>query len=139
MLSSNESHAGVLAAFDDFVPGVFVVFLHDRGDENALGILVLHLLEFIDPGFEAAIGDELDVFPAVDFARLAAAQTGVARLNVDDFAGVEADRFADDGAPAFFERFADDIGVRARRAGADDEGIGKFQAVDGGFESCHGR
>ena len=67
--------AGVLAAFDDFVPGVVVVFLHDRGDENAFGVLVFDLLEFFDPGFEAAIGDELDIFPAVDFARFAAAET----------------------------------------------------------------
>ena len=46
-----------------------------------------------------------------------------------DFGRVEADRLDDDRAPAFVERFADDVGVRARRAGADDEGVGQFDAV----------
>ena len=35
--------AGVLAALDDLDPGVLVVLLHDRGDEDAVGVRVLAL------------------------------------------------------------------------------------------------
>ena len=44
--------AGVLAALDDLDPGVLAILLHDRGDQHAVGILVLDLLEFVDPGVE---------------------------------------------------------------------------------------
>ena len=36
--SSKRIDAGVLAALDDFDPGVAAVFFHDRGDENAFGV-----------------------------------------------------------------------------------------------------
>src|SRR3954466_15562190 len=129
--------AGVLAALDDLVPRVVVVLFHDRGDENASWILVLNLLELFDPSLEAAIGAQLDILPAVDFAGLAAPQPRVTRLDVDHLAGIKTDRFADNGAPAFVERFADDVGVRARRAGADNEGVGKFEAVNRSLKSGH--
>lgn len=108
--------AGGLAAVDDFDPGVLAVLLHDRGDEDAVGIFVFDLFELIEPGIEGAVADELDVFPADDFVRIGRSQAAVAGLNVDDLGGVEADCFADDGAPAFIEGLADDVGIRAGRA-----------------------
>jgi hypothetical protein len=58
--------ARILAALDDFVPCVTVVFLHDRGNQDAVGVLVLYFLEFVDPDFEAAVGNQLDILPAVN-------------------------------------------------------------------------
>ena len=95
-----------------------------------IGIAVLDLLEFVDPGVERAIADQLDVLPADDLVGAGGTQPAIARLHVDDLRGVEADGLADDRAPAFVERFADDVGVGARRARGDDERIGQFQAVN---------
>src|SRR5436190_1678762 len=94
--------SGVLTALDDLVPGIAIVFLHDRGDENPLRVLVFDLLEFVDPGFKTAIGNQLDVLPTVNLAGLAASQPRVSGLNVDYFSGVQTNRFTNDGAPAFF-------------------------------------
>ena len=60
--------AGFLAAFDDLDPRVASILLHDRGDQDAIGILILAALEFFEPDLERAIADQLDVFPAEDFA-----------------------------------------------------------------------
>ena len=118
--------SGILAPLDDLVPGVAVVLLHDRGDENPLGILVLYLFEFIDPRLEAAIGNKLDILPTINLTRLAAPQPRVPRLHVDHFARIQADSFADHRAPALLERLADNIRVGPRRSGADYEWIGKL-------------
>ena len=42
-------HAGILAAFDNFDPCVLAIFLHDGGNEHAVGKLVFAFLEFVDP------------------------------------------------------------------------------------------
>src|SRR5262249_21752358 len=113
-------HAGRLAALDDLDPGVLAVLLHDRGDQNAVGVSVFELLDLVDPGGEGAVADQLDVLPADDFLRFGGAQPPVARLHVDDLGGVEADGFTYDRAPAFVERLADDVGVGPRRPRGDD-------------------
>ncbi|MEZ6190363.1 MAG: hypothetical protein R3C45_03635 [Phycisphaerales bacterium] len=71
-------HAAVLAALDDLDPGVLVELLHDRGDQDAVGVLVLDLLELVDPDTEIAVGDKLDIFPAEDVLAVVAAQPAVA-------------------------------------------------------------
>ena len=45
--------AGVLAAFDDLEPRVLSVLLHDRGDQDAVGILILAPLELLEPDLES--------------------------------------------------------------------------------------
>jgi len=102
-------HAGFLAAFDDFEPGILAIFLHDGGDQNAVGKHVFALLEFVQPDLERPVADQFDVLPTDDFPVILAHQLGVAGRDVDDFGRVEADRFGDDGAPTFFERFGDDV------------------------------
>src|SRR5437764_15084869 len=99
--------AGLLAAFDDLDPGVLAIFLHDRRDQDARGVLVLDLLEFLDPGGEGPIADQLDVFPADDFLGPGRPQPPIARLDVDDLGRVETDRLADHRPPALVERLAD--------------------------------
>jgi hypothetical protein len=79
-------------------------------------MLVLDLLEFVDPGLERPVADELDVLPADDLLAVVRAQPAVAGLDVDDLRGVEADGLADDRPPAVVERLADDVGVRSRRS-----------------------
>src|SRR5205807_8206507 len=96
-------HADRLAALDNLDPGVLAVLLHDRGNQHAVGILVLDLLELVDPGGERAVANQLDVLPADDLVRPGSAQAAVARLHVDDLGGVEADRLADDRAPTLVE------------------------------------
>ncbi len=116
-------HPGGLAALHELDPGVLVELLHDGGDERAGGLGVLAAFELVLPEFEGAVADELDVFPADD---LAAERVGfgVARGDVDDLGGVEADGLGDDGAPALAEGAVDDGEVRAGGAGADHEGVG---------------
>ena len=96
------------------------------------GYVSLRFLEFVEPDLERPVADELDVLPADDFLAVAGHQLGVARADVDDLGAVEADGLGDDAAPAFVEGALDDLGVGARRAGADDEGVGELQAIDGG-------
>ena len=129
--------AGVLAALDDLDPGFLAILLHDRRNEDAVGVEVLALLELVDPEVKRPVADQLDVFPADDLAA-GGVELGVARGNVDDLGGVEADGLRDDGAPALAERAADDAEVGAGRAGADDERIRELEAVDGGGERGHG-
>ncbi len=118
--------ARLLAALDDLDPRLLAIFLHDRGDQHAVGMPVLDLFEFVEPDVEGPIADQLDILPADDFFRLGGAESGISRLHVGHFRRIETDRLADHGAPAFVERLADDVGVRARRAGRDDQGIGEF-------------
>ena len=124
-------HADGFAALDEFDPGVFVILFHDGGDESAGGLGVFAAFELVFPDLERAVADELDIFPADDLAARGE-ELGVAGGNVDDFRGVEADGLGDDGAPALAERAVDDAEVGAGRAGADNEGVGELQAVDGG-------
>src|SRR3989442_342725 len=121
-----------LRALDDLHPRILVVFLHDRGDDDAAGVFVLELLELIDPDLERAVGDQLDVLPAINLLRFLGTQTGIARRNVDDFRSIETDGLGHHRAPAFIERLADDVSIGPRWAGADDEWVGQFQAIDGG-------
>ena len=46
--------ARVLAALDDLDPRVLAILLHDRRDQDAVGILVLASLEFFEPDLEWA-------------------------------------------------------------------------------------
>ena len=130
-------HPGVLAALDNFDPGVLAIFLHDGGDQDAVGKHVLALLEFVHPNLKRAVADQFDVFPADDLLAVVAHQFGVAWRDVDDFGSVEADGFGDDGAPTFLEGLGDDVQVGPRRAGGDDKRIGQFQSVNGGGKCRH--
>ena len=122
-------HAARLAALDDFNPRVLAIFLHDGGDEHAVGEHVLALLEFVLPNLERPVADQFDVLPADDFLAVAGQELRVTRRDVDDLRGVEADGLGDDRAPAFVERLADDVEIRARRPGADDERIRQFKPI----------
>ena len=113
------------------------ILLHDRGDEHAVGELVLALLEFLQPDLERPVADQFDVFPADDFLAVAGHELGVARRDIDDLRGIEADRLGNDRAPAFLEGAGDDVEIRPRRTGADDERIGELETIDGGGERGH--
>ncbi len=76
-------HARVLAALDDFDPGVAVILLHDRRDQHAVGKLVFAFLEFLEPDLERPIADQLDVFPADDLFPVGCKKLGVARRDID--------------------------------------------------------
>ncbi len=60
-------HSRGLATFHNFDPGVLSVFLHNRTDQNPVRVHVLDAFKLIDPDVEAAIADEFNVLPAVDF------------------------------------------------------------------------
>ena len=130
-------HAGFLAAFDDFDPGVLAIFLHDGSNQDAVGKHVFALFEFVEPDLERPVADQFDVLPADDLLAVLAHQLGVTRRDVDDLGRVEADRFGDDGAPPFLERFANNVQVGAGRAGADDKRIGQLQSVNGRGKCRH--
>jgi hypothetical protein len=127
----------ILAAANKLVPCVAVVLLHNGGNENAVRMLVLHLLEFIDPSFERPIGNKFDVFPAVDLARFPAPQPRIPRLNVDHLTRIKAHRLANHSAPSLFERFANHIRIRPRRTRPDHKRIRQMQTIDDGFECWH--
>jgi hypothetical protein len=57
----------LLTSLDDFEPGVFAVFFHDRRDQDPIRKTVFAFLEFFDPDFERSIADELNIFPANHF------------------------------------------------------------------------
>src|SRR5262249_42933572 len=130
-------HANVLTALDNFRPRVAIVFLHDRRDENAVGMLVFALFEFVEPDVELAIADKLDVLPADNVLAIRCVELRVTRRDVDHFRGVEADRFRDDRAPTFAERAGDDVEICPGRAGSDHERVWQFQSIDGGSECWH--
>jgi hypothetical protein len=115
-----------LAAFDDLDPGILAIFLHDGGDQDAVRVLVLDLLELIEPGFKGTIADELNILPANDLLGLGGAQSGIAGIDVDDLGSIQADRFADHRSPSLIKRSGNDAGVCSRRTRSDDEWIGKL-------------
>ena len=122
-------HAGRLAALDEFDPRVLVIFFHDARDEHAVGMQIFAFLKFLLPNLERPVADQLDIFPADDFAARRE-QFAVTRRDVDDFRRVERNRFRDDRAPAFLKRLADDVEICSRRPGSDDEWIRQFQSVN---------
>jgi hypothetical protein len=116
-------NAHVLAALHDLGPGVLVIFLHDRGDKDAVGELIFALLEFIEPDVERPVADELNIFPADDVFAIVAHQLRVTRRDVDHLRRIETDRLRNDRAPAFAESARDDVQIRPRRPRADHEWI----------------
>lgn len=129
---------GVLAALDDFAPGVHMILLHHGGDEDSIRVGVLGLFEFIEPDVEFAVADEFDVLPADHFLAIVGHQFGVARADVDDFGTIQANGFGDHTAPTFPEGAFDHLYIGPRRAGADDKGVLGLQAIDGGCKGGHG-
>jgi hypothetical protein len=124
-------HTGLLAALNNLDPSVFAIFFHDGSDQHAFGKKVFALLEFVQPDLERAVANQFDIFPADNFLSVMAHQFRVARRDIDDLRGVEADGLGDDGAPAFLEGLGYDVQIGSRRAGGDDERIGQFQSVHG--------
>ena len=132
-------HPGLLTPFDDLDPGILVVFLHDRGDEDAFRVGVLGFLEFLQPDGKRPVADQFDVFPANDLRLVLREQLAIARSDIDDLGGVEADRLGNDAAPAFTEGAVDDVQVGPGRAGGNDKRVLEFQSVNGGGKRRHDR
>ncbi len=130
-------HARILAALDDFTPRVLVILFHHGGDEYAFGVGILGFLELVQPRFKLPIADQLDVFPADHLLAIARHELGIAGADVDDFRAIKTHCLGDHPAPAFLECALDHLDVGARRAGADHEGVGEFQAIDGGCQGAH--
>ena len=93
-------------------------------------ILLLNLPKFFEPDFDRPIGDHLDIFKPDDLAVIARAQFAVTRHDVYDLARFEADSLGDCAAPAGVVGFGEHAGVGSRRAGAEQEWIGKLDSVN---------
>ena len=100
-----------------------IVFLHDRGNQNTIGILVFALFEFVEPDIKWPIADQFDVFPTDYFLPVVSHELGITRGDVDDLGGIETDRLGDHRAPAFPERAGDDIKIRPGWTRSDDERV----------------
>ena len=87
-----------------------MILLHDARDEHAVWVHILAALEFVFPQLERSVADELDVFPADDFAARRK-QLAITRRDVDNFARVKRNRFGDDRAPTFFESARNDVEI----------------------------
>mmetsp|Transcript_69898 Transcript_69898/g.221441 ORF Transcript_69898/g.221441 Transcript_69898/m.221441 type:complete len:210 (+) Transcript_69898:780-1409(+) len=123
-------HAHLLAAADQLLPGVLVVFLHNRGDQHAVGVLVLEPFELFQHHLQGTVRDELDVLPPDDLLVVAlGAELGVARGDIDDLGGIEGHGLCDDTAPPVVKGLLHNLVVGAGGPAADDEGIGEVDTV----------
>lgn len=132
-------HADILTTLHNFHPSRLVVFFHNRCDQHTIWKAILKLFKFIDPDVETAVANQLDVFPAVDFLRLSAAQPPVPGLYVDDLIGIQAHCLTNDSSPAFVKSLTDNVRVCTRRPRSDHERIRKSQSVYSGTKTCHDR
>ena len=127
--------AGRLHALDDLDPRVLVVLLHDRGDDDAVGVLVLELLELVDPDLERPIGDQLDVLPAEDLLglfRCAGGRSAAATLTT-----LEASRLivlAMTAPQPSSNALPMTLALVPGGPEPMTKGLGSFRAVDGGCE-----
>lgn len=76
-------HASGFAQANQLLPRVFVVLLHDGGDEHAPWKLLLEALELVQHDRQGAVADELNVFPPNDLLAVGRLELGIARGDVD--------------------------------------------------------
>ena len=101
------------------------------------GYLSLDLLEFVDPGVEAAIGNQLDVLPAVDLARLAAPQPRIPRLHVDHLRASRLTVLQMTAPQPSSSALPMTLAFVPGGPEPMTNGIGKLQTIDGCFKSRH--
>ena len=113
---SSLVNAGVLDLLRQFLPTLFAVLLHDRGDQDVVRIVLFHLPELFQPNVDWTIRDQFDVLKADHFAVVARAEFAVARHHVDDLARLEADSLGYRAAPAGIVSLRKHARVSSRRA-----------------------
>ena len=84
----------MFAAFDDLEPCVPAILLHDRRNQDPVGILILASPELFKPDLDRAVADEFDVLPSHDFALVRGVKLSIPRGHVNDFRSVKADCLA---------------------------------------------
>src|SRR2546426_3555860 len=95
-------HARVLDHARQFLPAALFILFHDRGYQHMIRILLFDLAKLVEPDFNRAIGNQLDVFEANDLAGSSRSQFPVTRNDVDNLGGFQANSLCDRAAPAGF-------------------------------------
>ena len=121
----------ILDHADQLLPASLFVFLHDRGDQNVVWILLLDLSKLVEPHVDWPIGDQFDVFESDHLTRGSRAEFSITRNNVDDLRGFETDSLSNSAAPTCVVRLCENAGIRSRRPRTEQKRVRKLHAVDG--------
>src|ERR1041385_497608 len=91
--------AGVLDHADQLLPATLFVLLHDRRNQNVVGILFLNLPKLVEPDVDRTIRDQFDVLETDHLTRGSRTEFSVSRNNVNDLRGFETDSLSNSAAP----------------------------------------